>query len=86
MPPDLGYATVHKTRENGRVVKVTQTVVFGTMLLIDALLKRLHCGNTINTSYVERNNGTDRLQNARKARSLCDGQEFDRLLTHADGR
>ena len=27
--PDLLYATVHKTRENGRVVKVESRIIFG---------------------------------------------------------
>lgn len=69
MPPDLCYATVRKTRKKGRVVNVTRTVVFGTMALLTACLARLG-GNhrTINTSFVERRNGTDRGQNARKTR------------------
>src|SRR5947209_11306006 len=34
----LKYATVHKERENGRVVKVTTRVVFGTLLAVLAAL------------------------------------------------
>jgi IS1 family transposase len=68
MPPELGYATVHKTRENGRVVKVTRCVIFGTMAVIGALLESIGAGGKINTSFVERNNGTERGQNSRKTR------------------
>jgi hypothetical protein len=78
VPPDLGYATVRKTREKGRVVEVVRTVVFGSAMLIDLLLERLSCGNKINTSYVERNNGTDRRQNARKVRkTYCFSKEWE---------
>ena len=57
------------TREKERVVHVARTVVFGTLALVTDLLSRLQ-GNqrTINTSFVERRNGTDRGQNARKTR------------------
>ena len=55
-PAGLCYATVHKTREAGRVVKVEPRAVFG------ALPER------VSTSYLERHNGTDRHRNARKAR------------------
>ncbi len=68
VPPDLCYATVRKRREKGRVVEVVRTVVFGTMILLDTLLSRSTASTTINTSFVERNNGTDRHQNARKRR------------------
>ena len=68
VPADLCYATVRKTRQKGRVVAVVRTVVFGTMVLLNALLTRSTASTTINTSFVERNNGTDRHQNARKRR------------------
>ena len=68
VPADLCYATVRKTRQKGRVVEVVRTVVFGTMVLLNTLLTRSTASTTINTSFVERNNGTDRHQNARKRR------------------
>ena len=68
MPVDLCYATVCKKREKGRVVQVVSTIVFGTMALLLNLLGISMVSNTINTSFVERNNGTDRVQNARKVR------------------
>ena len=68
VPAGFCYATVRKRREKGRVVEVTRAVVFGTMALLNALLTRSTASTTINTSFVERNNGTDRHQNSRKRR------------------
>jgi IS1 family transposase len=68
VPAELCYATVRKRREQGRVVEVARTVVFGTLCLLEARLSRSTASTTINTSFVERNNGTDRHQNARKRR------------------
>ena len=48
---NLDYATVHKTRVNGRVVKVEKRVVYGSMERIEERLKELP-SNTINTSFV----------------------------------
>jgi hypothetical protein len=68
MPQELCYATVRKTRQKGRVVEVIRAVVFGTLELVDLYLSRSKVSTTINTSFVERNNGTDRGQNSRKIR------------------
>jgi hypothetical protein len=68
IPPEMCYATVRKRREKGRVVEVVRTLVFGTLFLLGALLKRSTASTTINTSFVERNNGTDRHQNSRERR------------------
>src|SRR3954464_11454703 len=68
IPPELCYATVRKRREGGRVVEVVRTVVFGTLIRLGALLSRSTASTTINTSFVERNNGTDRHQDSRKRR------------------
>ena len=68
MPKDLCYATVRKTRKGGRVVSVLLKLVFGTVLALVGLLSRSSVSSKINTSFVERHNGTDRNQNARKAR------------------
>jgi len=59
MPPEgLCYATVHKTREQGRVTAVEARLVFG----------ELGQQQRVSTSYLERYNGTDRHRNARKGR------------------
>ncbi len=68
VPADLCHATVRKRREKGRVVEVVRTLVFGTLYLLGGLLKRSTASTTIDTSFVERNNGTDRHQNSRKRR------------------
>ena len=66
--PDLVYATVHKEREKGRVVEVTRRLVYGTQAQLDAVLENSTVSKTVNTSFVERYNGTDRCFNSRKAR------------------
>jgi hypothetical protein len=68
LPEDLCYATVRKRREKGRVVEVVRTLVFGTLMLLQAFLDRSAVSTTVNTSFVERHNGTDRHQNSRKRR------------------
>jgi hypothetical protein len=58
VPPEgMAYGTVHKTRERGRVVKVEQRAIFGDV-----------AEGGISTSYLERQNATDRHRNARKGR------------------
>jgi len=71
-PPELQYATVHKTREKGRSVKVSLRVVFGTVVGVLAALAQSIVSKAINPAFVERQNGTDRNRNARKVRkSYC---------------
>jgi len=67
LPKDLVYATVHKTREKNRVVKVEARLVYGTLTTLVAALAWavLSCVNTV---FVERSNGTDRHRNSRKVR------------------
>jgi IS1 family transposase len=68
LPEGLCYATVHKERENGRVVAVEQKQVFGTAEDLEAALGASAVSGTVNTSFVERQHATDRGRNARKAR------------------
>jgi IS1 family transposase len=59
VPPEgMCYATVQKVKEEGRVVAVFTRVVFG----------ELAGREPASTSYVERQNATDRHRNARKGR------------------
>jgi IS1 family transposase len=67
-PKGLNYAVVEKTREKGRVVSIATRVVFGTMAAVIAALGMSKVSRAINTSFVERQDGTDRHRNARKAR------------------
>jgi hypothetical protein len=67
-PAGMNYATVEKRREKGRVVEVVTRVVFGTMAAVQAALARSKASRSINTSFLEREDATDRHQNARKVR------------------
>jgi IS1 family transposase len=67
-PPGLNYATVEKRREKGRVVEIVTRIVFGTMSAVVAALARSRVSRSINVSFLERQNGTDRHHNARKVR------------------
>jgi IS1 family transposase len=78
VPPNLRYATVHKTREKGRVVKVQTRVVFGRRRDVQAALKASPVSRHVNTAFVERHNGTDRNRNARKVRkTYCFSKDWD---------
>jgi hypothetical protein len=68
LDPGLTYATVHKERKEDRVVAIDRQVVLGSQEAVDRALKASVCSRTINTSFVERQHGTDRGRNARKAR------------------
>jgi hypothetical protein len=57
---DLHYATVRKTRQGGKIVNVTRSIVFGSQADIANRLEKSP-SRTINTSYVERSNADWRL-------------------------
>ena len=67
-PASLVYATVEKVRAKGRVVEVLTRVVFGTTAAVAAALAGSRVSRSINTSFLERRNATDRHHNARKSR------------------
>lgn len=67
-PQEISYATVHKEREKGHVVRVEQRVVLGTEEQVAEALQQGTTAATVNTCYVERYHGTQRHFNARKAR------------------
>ena len=70
--PELKYATVHKTRDNGRVVKVERKIIFGDPRLIDQIIEASKTSGTINTSFIERANLTLRNHNRKLTRkTLC---------------
>jgi IS1 family transposase len=68
LPDGLNYATVHKNRQNNRVVSVEQRQIFGSPKGLERALKRSTVSGRVNTSFLERQNGADRGRNARKAR------------------
>jgi len=68
LPQDVIYATVHKHREAGHVVAVEQRQVFGLPEALGGMLAESAASRRVNTSFVERQNATDRHRNARKGR------------------
>jgi hypothetical protein len=76
---DLDYATVHKTRKNGRVVKVERKVVHGSDRRIDARLAKSP-SRTINTACIERSNLDWRLWDAHLARKAPTAARSKRWL------
>jgi len=67
-PAGLLYATVHKHRRRGRVVRVSTHLIYGKRQALQQALEASPCSRTVNIAFVERYNGTDRHQNARKVR------------------
>jgi hypothetical protein len=68
LPGGVTYATVHKHREDNRVVAVAQRQVFGSTERLEGAPGSPAPSRRVNTSFVERQHGTDRGRNARKAR------------------
>jgi len=68
VPEGLTYAVVEKVREKGRMVRVSSRVVFGTLAAVALALGMSGVSRAINTAFLERENGTARHRNARKAR------------------
>ena len=70
--PELQYATVHKTRDNGKVVKVERNVIFGNPKLVHQAIEASAISKSINTSFIERSNLTLRNHNRKLTRkTLC---------------
>jgi hypothetical protein len=67
--PDLKYATVHKTRKEGKVIKVERKIVFGSPDYIAQALSKSE-SNTLNTSFIERTNLSTRFWDAHLTRKL----------------
>ena len=77
-PKDLVYATVHKTRENNRVVDVETRLIYGSAAALKRALKHSAVSAVVNTVFIERQNGTDRNRNARKVRkTYCFSKDWD---------
>ncbi len=68
VPPAVTYATVHKEKEKNRVVRVSTHVVLGTAAAVALAVAASAVGRVVNTSFVERHNGTDRNRCSRKVR------------------
>ena len=80
-PAGAAYATVNKTYTKGKVSAVDRKLVYGTEQDLARALDASSCSDKVNTAFVERQNGTDRSYNARKARKTY---EFSKnLILHA---
>ncbi len=86
-PPELRYAQVHKHRNQGRVVEVTRSVLFGAPDRVHAEAAALRRANgrrgQINTAYIERDNLTLRQELRRLARKTLGFSKNRRELQHA---
>jgi hypothetical protein len=80
-PPDLQVGVVRKQRdERGNILKVTTYALFGRKKQIERRIQKLGVGTQINTSHLERLNGTIRGQQARLIRRTRSGsRREDRL-------
>jgi hypothetical protein len=79
-PKGAVYATVNKTYRKGEVAAVERKLVYGTEAELAQALESSPASGKINTAFMERQNGTDRTYNARKARKTY---EFSKdLLVH----
>lgn len=67
-PNDLLYVQVVKQYRKYRVVKVIREIVFGSSEAVERVLRASSVSRAINTSHIERNNGTIRHMNARCTR------------------
>jgi IS1 family transposase len=64
-PEELLYAQVVKQYKRHRLVGITRKLVFGDPRNLQKILQRSNMSQTINTSFVERNNATIRHMDAR---------------------
>jgi len=65
---ELKLAQTHKHRGKGRVVKVSEEVIFGDEKKIEEIIQNSPVSNRINTSFIERSNGTFRAKVSRIVR------------------
>ena len=61
-------AVVHKHRRKGKVVRVSTRLIYGKRRELWEALENSASSRNVNIAFVERYNGSDRHQNARKAR------------------
>jgi len=80
-PPNLLAGVVKKIRNSrGRLLEVTTYALFGRLKHIERRIRRLKIGKQINTSHLERLNGTLRGQQTRLARRTRNGSRLSCAL------
>ncbi len=83
-PPELLVGVVKKVRDaTGNLLGVSTHALFGTKKIIEARIQELGIGQKINTSHVERLNGTLRGQQARLARRSQAGSRLMTMLCYS---
>lgn len=80
-PPGLLVGIVKKVRDDSwHLVKVGRKAFSGTIKRIESRIQKLGIGHRINTSHIERLNGTIRVQQARLRRRTRTGSQRTDLL------
>jgi hypothetical protein len=83
-PPNLQVGVVKKLRDDrGNLLKVSSKALFGTKKDIEKRIRELGIGQKINTSHMERLNGTIRGQQARLIRRTRNGSHRQELLQYS---
>jgi len=83
-PPDLQVGVVKKLRDDrGNLLKVSSQALFGIKKDIEKRIRQLGIGCRINTSHMERLNGTIRGQQARLIRRTRSGSHRAELLQYS---
>jgi IS1 family transposase len=77
VPAELTHAVVQKRMEKGQVVEVKRELAIGTEQNLQTALEQSAVSRTVNTSFLERQNATDRHFNSRKhRRSYCFSKDW----------
>jgi len=83
-PSDLQVGVVKKNRDSrGNLLKVSTKALFGKKKEIEKRIQKLGIGRKINTSHMERLNGTIRGQQARLARRTRNGSHLEIMLQYS---
>jgi len=83
-PANLQTGVVKKIRDNrGNLLKVSTKALFGKKKQIEKHIQKMGIGRKINTSHMERLNGTIRGQQARLARRTRNGSHLEQMLQYS---
>ena len=83
-PADLEVGVVKKLRDNrGNLLRVSSKALFGKKKEIEKRIQKLGIGRKINTSHMERLNGTIRGQQARLIRRTRAGSHREEMLQYS---